>query len=64
MMSADSLFYSILLMRTWIKTWTLETSLVVQWLRLRIPSAGNLGSIPGQGIGSHVLQLRPSCYKQ
>ena len=25
------------------------TSLVVQWLRLSAPSAGDMGSIPGQG---------------
>ena len=34
------------------------TSLVVQWLRLRAPNAGDLGSIPGQGTRSHVPQLR------
>ena len=28
------------------------TSLVVQWLRSGLPSAGCLGSIPGQGTGS------------
>ncbi|TEA25080.1 hypothetical protein DBR06_SOUSAS6010062, partial [Sousa chinensis] len=33
-------------------------SLVVQWLRLRIPNAGGPGSIPGQGTRSHMLQLR------
>ena len=36
------------------------TSLVVQWLRFCAPSAGVLGSVPGQGTRSHVLQLRPS----
>ena len=25
-----------------------------QWLRLRAPSAGDMGSIPGQGTRSHV----------
>ena len=35
-----------------------ETSLVVQWLRLHAPSAGRRGCIPGQGIRSHVLQLK------
>ena len=35
-----------------------RTSLVVQWLRLHAPSAGGLGSIPGQGTRSHKLQLR------
>ena len=36
----------------------LGTSLVTQWLRLRAPSAGGPGSIPGQGTRSHMLQLR------
>ena len=31
---------------------------VVQWLRLRIPNSGSLGSIPGQGTSSHMPQLR------
>ena len=34
------------------------TSLVVQWLRLRVPDAGGLGSIPGQGTSSHMPQLK------
>ena len=34
------------------------TSLVVQWLRLHAPNAGGPGSIPSQGTGSHMLQLR------
>ena len=34
------------------------TSLVVQWLTVHVPNAGNLGSIPGQGTRSHVLQVR------
>ena len=29
----------------------------VQWLRLCTPNAGGLGSIPGQGTRSHMLQL-------
>ena len=29
---------------------SLGTSLVVQWLRLGAPNAGDLGSIPGQAI--------------
>ncbi|TEA34510.1 hypothetical protein DBR06_SOUSAS10710064, partial [Sousa chinensis] len=33
-------------------------SLIVQWLRLCSPNAGGLGSIPGQGTGSHMPQLR------
>ena len=34
------------------------TSLVVQWLRLSACNAGDPGSIPGRGTGSHVLQLK------
>ena len=34
------------------------SDLVVQRLRLHAPSAGSLGSIPGQGIRSHMLQLK------
>ena len=33
------------------------TSLVVQGLRLCAPNAGDPGWIPGQGTGSHMLQL-------
>ena len=40
------------------------TSLVVQWLRLCAPSAGGLGSIPGQGTRTHTLPLRPTGAKQ
>ena len=36
----------------------LGTSLVVQWLRLHAPNVGGLGSIPGQGTRSHMLQTR------
>ena len=36
----------------------LGASLVVQWLTFLTPNAGSLGSIPGQGTRSHVLQLR------
>ena len=39
------------------------TPLVAQWLRRHIPSAGDLGSIPGWGTRSHMLQLRPSTTK-
>ena len=39
------------------------TSLVVQWLRLHAPNAGDLDSIPGQGTGPHMLQLKiPKCH--
>ena len=41
-----------------IKTTTLRTSLLVQWLRLYIPNAGGQGSIPGQGTRSHISQLK------
>ena len=34
------------------------TSLVVQWLGLHAPNAGGSISIPGQGTGSHVTQLK------
>ena len=37
-----------------------RTSLVVQWLRLLIPNAGGLGSIPYQETRSHKLQLKIS----
>ena len=36
----------------------LGTSLVAQWLRFHVPSAGSPGSIPGQGTRSHMPQLR------
>ena len=35
-----------------------RTPLVAQWLRLRALNAGGLGSIPGQGTRSHMLQLK------
>ena len=34
------------------------TSLVAQWVRLSTPNSGGLGLIPGQGTGSHMLQLK------
>ena len=37
---------------------SLETSLVVQWLGLLVPKAGDLGSISSQGARPHMLQLR------
>ena len=43
-----------------IKNPFISTSLVVQWLRLCVPNAGDAGSIPGQGTRSHKPQLRPS----
>ena len=32
--------------------------MVVQWLKLQIPNAGDLGLIPGLGTRSHMLQLK------
>ena len=32
--------------------------MVVQWLRLCAPNAGGPGSTPGQGTGSHMVQLK------
>ena len=34
------------------------TSLVVQWLGLCFPNAEGLGSFPGQGTRSYMLQLK------
>lgn len=36
---------------------------MVQCRRLRAPSAGGLGSTPGQRAGSHMPQLRPQAAK-
>lgn len=33
---------------------------MVQWLKLHTPKAESPGSIPGQGVGSHMLKLRVS----
>ncbi|TEA36376.1 hypothetical protein DBR06_SOUSAS27710032, partial [Sousa chinensis] len=33
-------------------------SLVVPWLRLHVPSAGGLGSFPGQGTRARMPQLK------
>ena len=46
-----------------IKWENLGTSLVILWLRLRAPSGGGPGSIPGRETRSHLLQLRPSAAK-
>ena len=37
---------------------------MIQWLRLHAPNAGTLGSIPGRGIRSHMLQLRDHTLQQ
>ena len=34
------------------------TCLIVQWLRLHPPNAGDPGLLPGQGTRSHMLHLR------
>ena len=39
------------------------TPLDIQWLRLRVSTAGGPDSIPCQGIKSHMPQLRPSTDK-
>ena len=39
------------------------TSLVVQWLRLRVPNAGGPGPVHGRGTRSHMLHLR-ACMPQ
>ena len=41
----------------------LGTSLVMQWLRRRAPNTGGVGSIPGQGMRSHMhaTTKEPSC---
>lgn len=44
-------------MKVNIKLMSFETSLGVQWVR-RAPSAWGLGSLPDQGIGSHISQLK------
>ena len=42
-----------------IKKWKCkDLSWLVQWLRLCVPNAGSLGSVPGQGTRSHRSQLR------
>ena len=45
-----------------IKTWRTGTSLVMQWLRLRPPNAGDPSSIPGQGTRSHMHAATKSSY--
>ena len=40
----------------WARILVWETSLVVQWLRLHAPNAGDPGLIPGQGTRSHMPQ--------
>ena len=40
------------------------TSQLIQWLRLHVPNAGGLGSIPDWGTRSHMPQLRPGAIKE
>ena len=35
-----------------------RTSLVAHWIRLHVPNAGGLGSIPGQGTRFHIPRLK------
>ena len=44
--------------RCLIKTIDWGTYVVVQWLRLHVPNAGSLSSIPGQGTRSYMPHLR------
>ena len=44
-----------------IKKFYLGISLVVQWLGLHAPNAGNPGSIPAQGTWSYMPQLEIPC---
>ena len=46
------------LLREFSKTEPGGTLLVVQWLRFHTPNAGGPGLIPGQGIRSHMPQLK------
>ena len=43
---------------------SIETSLVVQWLRLHAPNSEGLGSVPGQGTRSHMPLIKRSCMLQ
>ena len=45
----------------WCPAQTSWTSLVIQWLRLCAPNAGNPDSIPGQGTRSCLPQLKIPC---
>ena len=44
--------------------WCYYMWLVVQWLRLCAPSAGNPGSIPGQGTRAHCPNQEFACHKE
>ena len=44
---------------------SVQTSLVVPWLRLHTPNAGGPRSIPSQGTRFHMLQLKePACHNK
>ena len=46
----------------WLKNLRLD-SLVILFLRLYTPNAGGLSSIPGQGPGFHIRELKdPACH--
>ena len=55
--SAQLKINKIIKISTWVNR-ILGSSLVVQWVRLHTLDAGGLGLIPGQGIGSHMPQLK------
>ena len=44
------------------KNASLGASLVVQWLRLHVPNAGGLGSIPGQEARSHMAKTKDAIH--
>ena len=51
----DVLVEGLLLYYIYFKIYIFRTSLAVQWLRLHISNAGDVGSIPDQGMKiSHV----------
>ena len=51
-------FSYVLIYRMDIRTYSLGTSLLVQWLRIYAPSVGGLGLVLGLGTRSHMPQLR------
>ena len=53
---------SIKILHVHLKIGSLGTSLVVQWVRLCTPNAGELGSIPGRGTRSRVHAANKSLH--
>ena len=51
--------FHLVIMLPQFKLYVLRTYLVVQWLRLHTPNAGDWGLIPGQGTRSHMPQAWP-----